>query len=386
MTLKIAYDLRFAHRTGGGAVYTAQLIQYLVKNHRLAQWRIFYNPASPPQRKIIQSLQNLPHHPIINLQPVRSPLLSLRQHFEFLHRRPYADLYHYPHFDAPLSLRKIPLVLTIHDLYPLTIDGYCSFVKRAYFRHLTRANVRRAAAIITNSRHTKNDIIEHLKVPEKKIIVTPLGFSDEFHPIDDADYLLRVRKKYQLPPKFIFYCGNHKPHKNLPRLLRAYALLPAPLKKNFPLALTGEPTGPSQKLLTLARQLGLDKNLSFLGWVDQNDLPALYNLASLLVLPSLYEGFGFPPLEALACGTPVACSNAAAIPEVVGRVGRLFNPYNIDEITAALAAALERDVHNPRTRRRCLNRAARFSWQKTAQKTFQLYQTLARQQIIQPPT
>jgi glycosyltransferase involved in cell wall biosynthesis len=379
VNLRIAYDLRFTNLTGGGAVYTSQLLQFLIKNHLSARWLIFYNPDSQSQQKIIYHLCNLPHKPRINPQPVRSPILALRQHLEFLRQRPDANLYHYPHFDAPLGLRHIPLVLTIYDLYPLTIKGYCSPAKRAYFKHLTAANVKRAAAVITISEHSKNDLIEQLGVPEKKIVVTPLGFSDDFHPIDNPEYLQSIRQKYQLPDEFIFYCGNQKPHKNLPRLLRAYARLPQPLRRNFPLRLTGSPDN-NDGLLSLAQDLGLNQDLAFIGWIDQDDLPALYNLASLLVLPSLYEGFGLTPLEALACGTPVACSHAAAIPEVVGSVGRLFDPYSLDDITATISAALQQDINCPNTRRACLDRAAQFSWNKTARQTFQLYQTIAQQQ------
>ena len=107
-------------------------------------------------------------------------------------------------------------------------------------------------------------------------------------------------------------------------------------------------------------------------------LPGLYNLAALVVLPSLYEGFGLAPLEAMACGTPVACSRASAIPEVVGSVGRLFDPYAIDDITAAITGVLEKDVNNPQVRQACLDQAGRFSCEKTAQLTFQIYQSVAR--------
>lgn len=316
--LSIAYDLRFAHRTGGGAVYTTQLLRSLVQNHTMRQWCIINNPDCQSQQEIIFQLRNLPGDCHINPYSVGAPILSLRQHWEFLRCRPEVDLYHYPHFDAPLGLRKIPLVMTVHDLYPITVADYCSPAKRAYFRYLAGANVRRAAAVITISQHSKKDLIEHLGVAEEKIAVTPLGFSTDFHPIDDSDYLQSIRQKYHLPDEFIFYCGNLKPHKNLRRLLQAYARLPESLRRNFPLRFTGQPAAGDEGLLTLAGDLGVNQDLSFLGWVDQNDLPALYNLASLLVLPSLYEGFGLTPLEALACGTPVACSNAAAIPEVIG--------------------------------------------------------------------
>ena len=375
MPLKIAYDLRFAHRPGGGSVYTSQLLQFMAQNYSDTQWCLIYNPDSQPQQNIIKNLQNLPHNPVIDLLPVRSPILSLRQHLEFFRRRLDADLYHYTHFDAPIGLRQAPLVLTILDLYPLTLPDYCSPAKRLYFKHLTKYNARRAAMITTISHYSKKDIVEHLNIPEQKIVVTPLGFTSDFHPIDNQLHLDLIQKKYQLPPEFIFYCGNHKPHKNLTRLITAYARLPESLKQNFPLVLTGKPEGPSLYLSQLTGQLKITQNVSFTGWIDQQDLPPLYNLASLFVLPSLYEGFGLPPLEAMACGTPVACANATAIPEVVGSVGRLFDPCNTDDITSTLQTALEQDINNPQTKQACRERAAQFSWEKTAQITHQLYQT-----------
>lgn len=381
MPLKIAYDLRFAHRLGGGSVYTSQLLQLLVQNYPDTQWLLINNPDSQPQQNLIQNLQNLPHHPVIDLLPIRSPILSLRQHLEFFHCRFDADLYHYTHFDAPVGLRQAPLVLTILDLYPLTLPNYCATAKRLYFKHLTKYNAQRAAVVATISHYSKKDIIEHLDIPEQKIVVTPLGFTSDFHPIDNQLLLDLIKKKYQLPPDFIFYCGNHKPHKNLTRLLTAYVRLPESLKQNFPLVLTGKPDGSSRYLRQITERLNVTQNVVFTGWIDQQDLPALYNLASLFVLPSLYEGFGLPPLEAMACGTPVACSNATAIPEVVGSAGRLFDPCNIDDITSTLQTALEQDINNPQTKQTCLDRAAQFSWQKTAQITHQLYQTAAKNRL-----
>ena len=377
MPLKIAYDLRFAHRPGGGSVYTSQLLQLLVQNYTDTQWRLIYNPDSQPQQDIIKNLQNLPHNPAIDLLPVRSPILGVRQHLEFFRCRPDADLYHYTHFDAPVGLRQVPLVLTILDLYPLTLPNYCSTAKRAYFKHLTKYNARRASSIVTISHYSKKDIVEHLGIPEQKIVVTPLGFTGDFHPIDNQLHLDLIQKKYLLPPEFIFYCGNHKPHKNLTRLVTAYARLPESLKQNFPLVLTGKPDGSSLYLSQLTDRLKINQNVVFTGWIDQDDLSALYNLASLFVLPSLYEGFGLPSLEAMACGTPVACSKATAIPEVIGSAGRLFDPCNTDDITSALQTALEHDINNPQTKQTCLDRAAQFSWKKTAQITHQIYRTVA---------
>ena len=144
-------------------------------------------------------------------------------------------------------------------------------------------------------------------------------------------------------------------------------------QKEFPLVLTGRIDTEAQELLTLAEKLQIKESVTFVGWADQVDLPGLYNLCSLAVLPSSYEGFGLLPLEAMGCGKPVACSNATAIPEVVGSVARLFDPISVEQITAALQEALENDVDNPLLKQSALAQAAKFSVQKTADETFQVY-------------
>ena len=380
--MKISFDLRFAHRSGGAAVYTARLLGALVHLYPDEQWQIYHNPASQPQQQILQSLARLSRtsqSPLdLQLRPIRSGCLSLSQHAEFYFIRDDACLYHYPHFDLPLGLRNIPLVMTIHDLYPLTIPRYCSPAKRAYFKFVARRNAQRAARIITISQYSKNDIIEHLGIPQNKITVIPQGYAPDFCPLNDNALLDKISRKYHLPQKFILYTGNHKPHKNLHRLLHAFAQLPKPLQQTYPLVLTGPTTAETQELRRCAAQLDIDRQVTFIGLVPAQDLPALYNLASLAVQPSLYEGFGFGPLEAMACGAAVACAHAAAIPEVVGDVARFFDPYSVDDIAHALADALKNDTENPTLRDAGLKRAALFTMDRTAHATFKVYQEVAR--------
>ena len=382
-TLTISLDLRFAHLPGGGRVYVQNLAPVLVSTHPQVRWRLYHNRFCPHQQQIIQQLrnslaqQNQPDN--LELHPVGSKCLSLKQHLEFLRFHDDADLYHYLHFDLPLGMRHLPLVVTIHDLYPLTVPNYCSTAKRAYFSRMARSSARRAAAVIAISQHTKNDIVRLLDVPPQKISVVPQSHSPAYQPIDDHESLDLVRKKYQLPEKFIFYTGNHKLHKNLARLIKAYAQLATARQKEFPLILTGQIDAEAQELLTLAEKLQIKKSVTFIGWADQVDLPGLYNLCSLAVSPSYYEGFGFLPLEAMACGKPVVCSNATAIPEVVGSVARLFDPVSVEQITAALQEALENDVDNPQLKQSALAQAAKFSVQKTADETFQVYQKVINQ-------
>lgn len=372
--MKISFDLRFAHLPGGGGVYTAELLKALVQTRPEIPWKIYHNPESRRQQAIIAELQNKG----ANLEPtaVKAPCLSLRQHWEFRKFKDNKDLYHYPHFDMPLGMRGIPLVMTIHDLYPLTLPDYCSPMKRQYFHWLTRHNARRASRVITISQHTQRDIQQWLQCPPEKIRLIPQGYSRQYQPIQDRQHLTEVRQKHRLPEKFILYVGNHKPHKNLARLLEGYRLLPKETRQEYALVLTGPISKYTKTLQDLADRLDIRPQLQFLGLIGEEDLPALYNLASLCVLPSLNEGFGLPLVEAMACGTAVACSNAAAIPEVVGSAGRLFDPLDPQAISQAILQAIQNDVGKAAIRQKCLDQAAKFSWEKTAAQTWQVYQEI----------
>jgi len=371
--MRISFDLRFASLPGGGRVYAQKLLPALVREYPELQWRIYHNPQCRFQQEIIRQIKG----EAMELRAVRSRCLSLGQHREFLRFRDNADLYHYLHFDAPLGMRGIATVVTIHDLYPLTVKGYCSAPKRAYFYRVARYNAKRAAKIIAISQHTKNDIVEHLGVAESRVDVIPQSQAPCYHPIEDRGRLEDIRRKYRLPENFIFYTGNHKPHKNLARLLDAYAHLPETIREDFPLILTGSISREARVLRERAAAMKIENHFCFTGWVDEQDLPGLYNLASLVVQPSMYEGFGLAPLEAMACGRPVVCSNSTAVPEVVGTTGRVFDPYQVEDITRALREALEKDIDNPELREKCLRQAAKFSEKKTAELTRQCYRSVA---------
>jgi alpha-1,3-rhamnosyl/mannosyltransferase len=374
--MEIGFDIRFAALPGGGRVYVKRLLTKLVEVYPQEDWRLYYHPWCEQQQDIIKELQTKSEGKTkgqMELVPVRSGVLSLGQHIEFRKVPIKGDVYHYPHFDLPLGAKGAALVVTIHDVYPLTDPGYCSRMKRAYFRRLSRRSGRRAARIIAVSEYTKSEIVKHLKTPEEKIIVVPQSQGPEYHPIEDQQYLEEIREKYYLPRWFIFYTGNHKRHKNLSRLLEAYARLPEWLREDFALVLTGRVGAEARELLTLAEKLQIEKQVQFTGWVEAEDLPGLYNLAGLVVLPSFYEGFGYASLEAMACGCPVAGAGAGAIPEVVGQAGRLFDPSNVEEMAEVLRAGLEEDVDNPEVRQKVLQQAAQFSAQKTAQLTYEAY-------------
>ncbi|MBI9017148.1 MAG: glycosyltransferase family 4 protein [Phycisphaerae bacterium] len=375
--MKISYDFRFANLPCGSWPYVSNVIAIIAREYPLTQWNIYHNSWCASQMRIVNIIKDdfAAEHDRFNFIPVKNTCLSLKHHLEFAKFKDDADLYHYLHFDMPLGMKGLPLICTIHDLYPLVLDGYCSPLKKKYFKYICKKNAQRAFKVITVSQNTKNDIINHLGINPDKIEVIYQGHPEQFKPIDDPETLTAIKVKYQLPENFILYTGNHKPHKNLPRLIQAYAKLPKNLRDQFKMVLTGPITAETHELKALALALGIQNDLHFIGMVDFDDLPAIYNLGSMSVMASLCEGFGIPLVESMACGKPVICSNISAMPEVVGDIGRKFDPYDIDSISETLKHTLENDIDNDNLK--YINRASQFSWHNTALKTYEIYRQAA---------
>ena len=375
--MKINLDLRMARLPCGGRTYTTELSRGLLALGTDDQFEFYHNPWCEYQQGLVAQIREAYPERVsdgqIRFTDIEPACLTLKHHFAFGGKGKDADVSHYLHFDMPLSMKSQALVQTIHDLYPLCIPRYCGALKRSYFEMITRRSTRRARLVISVSQQTRQDLIKYLEVPEEKLVVIPHGYNEAFQRIKDESQLETVRQRHQLPERFVLYTGMHKPHKNLSRLFQAFARLKPAIREYFPLYLTGPETEDTAQLKALANELGIQETVHFLGLLPGEDLPALYNLASLYVLPSLYEGFGFGPLEAMACGTPVACSNSGALPEVVGPAGWLFDPYSVEAMSDRLHAALENDVGDPRVTSDCLRQARRFSWSKSAKMTHDVY-------------
>jgi glycosyltransferase involved in cell wall biosynthesis len=207
-----------------------------------------------------------------------------------------------------------------------------------------------------------------------------LGHSPAFRPIADATELARIRARYALPDRFILYLGTIEPRKNLVMLLDAYEMLRTRDEAAPPLVLAGRPGWRCEPVLRRGRERGLEGQVRFTDWVADDDLPAIVNAAAAFVYPSLYEGFGLPPLEAMACGTPVLCSNTSSLPEVVGDGGLLLDPHDARAWAAALARVLSDECLRADLRARGLAQARQFSWERTARETLAVYHSLARKQ------
>lgn len=295
------------------------------------------------------------------------------------------DLLHFPspfelksHFDLKRHNRKS--VLTVYDLTPLFYGDKIFVRKRKMLRPLYLSLLKavpRAGHIISISENTKKDFVKNLNMSPEKITVIHLGKDESFRKITFGKALKKVREKYNLPNDFILYVGGFSYHKNIFSLLEALALIRLEYRLEIPLVIAGriDPFFFSE-LEQKIDQLILKKQVIFTGFVPFSDLPALYNLALAFVSPSLYEGFGLPVLEALACGTPVVCSNTSSLPEVAGDAAVYFDPENITDIAEAIHRTVASEEIQVELQKKGIKRAEKFTWEKTARETLKVYRTL----------
>lgn len=278
-----------------------------------------------------------------------------------------------PYYKGPL-LAPCPFVLTMHDLFFIGYPGRRRPLYDAAATRLARLYARGARAIIADSTYSKRCIAERLGVDPAKVTVIPVALGAEFRPTPLTD---AARRRYGLDSAYVLYVGNFKPHKNLPRLLGAYAALPPGIRADYRLVLAGGERDGRSALETLAASLGVADRVRFPGRVDDADLPALYSGATLFVLLSLEEGFGLPALEAMACGVPVLAADRAALPELVDGAAALVDPEDQAAMTAALARLLSAADLRTDLRRRGLARAGEFVVERTAGRVLALLRSVA---------
>lgn len=260
-------------------------------------------------------------------------------------------------------------ILTCYDLVPWVFDGNRSFMWKLNMR-----GMRRAERIITISEFSKNEIVRHLGYPEDKIhVIYPAVDSSKYRRTEGAKVLESLGISQD--ERIVLYVGSEEGRKNLSLLIRALAKLRDRLS-NIRLVKVGNPSyrRGRKELLGLIKMLGLEREVIFAGYVDEDELPAWYNAADLFVYPSLYEGFGLPPLEAMACGCPVITSNTSSLPEVVGDAGIMVDPHDVDALADAMERVLTDESLREDMRRRGLERAKRFSWQRSAREMWDIYE------------
>ncbi len=290
------------------------------------------------------------------------------------------DVAHVPYFAPPL-LASARTVVTIHDLIPLVLPIYRGSALVRLYTRLVAWGARRAAAIITDSHSSRNDILRLLKVSPNTVHVIYLGVDSTFKPVTDSRELQRVRGKYGLPEEYILYLGGFDQRKNLATLLAAYSSLDERLTARTPLVIAGRLPARHSDFFpdprSMAENANLEHRLAFIGWVPEQDKPALYSGAALFLFPSLYEGFGLPVLEAMSCGTAVVASNAASLPETTGDAAVLVQPQDVEALAGAMAELLKDVSKRNELAERGLERAQLFSWDQTISQTVTVYESIA---------
>jgi len=312
------------------------------------------------------------------------------------------SLYHFTYYARPYLLRK-PSVTTIYDAISHAYPQLTPSTRARVIIHLlVSLAVSASRAILTISQSAARDIARYYPASRGKITVTPLAPDDRFRPVN-AQAQAQVAAKYGLPARFTLYLASNKPHKNLVRLVEAWEIVkrdwgldasrgdsrtsdsqsPISNLKSPPLLVIAGHQDPRYNEAQLcARALGLAEDVRFIGDTPDSDLPALYSACDLFVFPSLYEGFGLPPLEAMACGAPVACANTSSLPEVVGDAALLFNPLDTGEVATACARVLKDSALSAELRARSLRQASRFTWDQCARATLNVYRSIMDHSVV----
>ncbi len=374
--MRIALDATAVPRQMAGAgVYTYQLACTLAKSPGDHELVVLGRPD------LFAGVAGLRVVPVEPQTPARR-LLWEQTLLPSLLERLDADVLHSPHHHTPLvgwravaGRGRLRRVVTFHDVTFLLLPQRYPVLRRLYMEAVTRTSARVADAIICPSQAVRRDIVDRLGVSPEQVLAIPEAAGPQYRPIDVAGQR-QARERYHLPERFILSVGSLEPGKNRTRLIAAIARL-RNQQQSSPLIVIGQPAWGYQRDFDLVERLGLRDQVRFLGYVPDSDMPAIYSAATVFAFPSLYEGFGLPVLEAMACGAPVITSAAGATAEVAGDAALLIDPRDTDAIASTLARGLSDGGLRADLTRKGFDRAAEFSWERTARETLSVYEVVA---------
>lgn len=354
----IGYEANVPHRVGSNQ-YAFELMRALEKIDTTNEYRVFL-PSRP--------LADLPRPRQGWQYVVAGPSRAWNWWGlpRALRRSLRLDLIFSPGHYAPFW-SSVPTVVSVMDLGYLRFPGQFRYATYLQLKHWTAWSVRRAVRVLAISEFTRRDLIDTYHLAEKKVVTTPLGYDRiRFSPAISAGEVHRVAKKYHLPADYLLFVGTLKPSKNLLGLLEAFVDARRTSRRPLSLVIVGKKGWQYREIFSRVADLGLEKDVIFTGFVPDEDVPPLMKGAQLFILPSFWEGFGIPVLEAMAVGTPVVASEVASLPEIVGRAGVLVNPAQRSSLAAGILAGLSR---RRELSRKGIQRAARFSWEACAKAT-----------------
>ncbi len=365
-------------RAGGIGRYAMHLVHALLTaataRGAAVEFILFTGPQTsrtclPPDHGMYREHRGMLHSSV-GRALLTTPLGIVRQGIDVFHG--------FDHVGLPPFFKRSRYVVTIHDIIPVLLPHTFTLRHRLIVRAALARVCRQADIVIVPSQATREDILQHYRLREDRIVVIPYGCDARFRPAIDPAHLSQVRLKYGLPPLYMLFLGRQDPRKNVMTLLQAFAQLrhTQRIDPTLCLVVAGSPGWRSPGMCRTLQQLGLEDVVCFPGSIDEEDIPDLYCGAELFVFPSLYEGFGLPVLEAMRCGVPVIASNVSAIPEVAGDAALLIDPHNAE----SLAEAIWQVVHDTTLRQTLQSKgvlqAQRFSWEAAARQTLDLYLTL----------
>ena len=367
--MRVAIDIRKLRDYGIGT-YLRNLLRQLARIDRDTEYVLLQRPGGGPVE---------PPGPNFRGVSVSAGLYSVAEQLSipFHLARVSPDLFHAPHYVLP-PLAPCRAVVTIHDCIHLIFPQYLRHrLAHAYARTMFRAAVHRARRILTVSEASKKDILRFFDVPPSKVSVIHNAVDDLFFEEPPEAALARVRERYRLHRRFVMYSGNVLPHKNVERLIEAFALVRRDGLDDVELVISGSGESRYSSLRRVVHRLGLGPHVRFLGYQAEATLAVLYRLADVFAFPSLYEGFGLPPLEAMAAGTPAVVSNASSLPELVGGAAVLVNPHEPRDIADGIRSALDDAALREELRARGPARARSFSWPASVGRIHAIYREVA---------
>jgi glycosyltransferase involved in cell wall biosynthesis len=369
--VRIAIDARKLHDYGIGT-YVRNLLQALARQTDDAEYVLLCQPAdlefaATLGPRFTSVRVDAGNYSVSEQIAVPTALARVR-----------ANLFHAPHYVVS-PFTPCPFVVTIHDCIHLRFPEYLpNRLASVYARVMMRQSARRSRRILTVSEASKQDILHYLHVPASKVDVIYNALDERLATPPSDEALARVRDRYQLSAPFILYAGNIKPHKNIDRLIEAYSILRRRGRTDVQLLLIGDQISKYPALRRLVHRFDLHGHVRFFGFVSDDVLAALYRLASVFVFPSLYEGFGLPPLEAMAAGAPVITSNVSSLPEVVGDAALLIDPMDAGAIADALTRVFDDDALRATLIARGCARVRQFSWDRSARRLRDVYAECGR--------
>lgn len=366
--IRVGFDARW-HNDSGVGTYVGELLRAMAAGHREIDLIVYEDPQNP--------VSGLDHHSMIRI-PVPSKKYSLREQWEFRGRagKDRLDLFHSPFYAVPLTL-SCPLVVTIHDLIPFLFRIY-GWPKQQMVKTGYRMAGWRATHIIADSANTARDVTRFLSVVSDRISVVPLAAKSCFQPKKESRELERLHETYDIRPPYVMIPGSRDLRtKNLEGALRAAEIARLRSGVDFQTVVYGHQQSRTRDLKKALPAL----NLRPTGYIDDAELAAMFRNAHSLLIASLYEGFGLPLIEAMACGCAVVTSNAGSLAEVAGGGAQVYSPTDLEGMGAALARLLTLAEERERWKTAGLQRAGEFSWAKTASETLSIYDRVASQYI-----